>query len=73
MLAAETRAVIDAAIAGLPPVQREVITLRDVVGMDADEVCRLMSLTDGNQRVLLHRARSRVRKALDAHLTGEGA
>ena len=73
MLAAETRAVIDAAIAGLPPVQREVITLRDVVGMDAEEVCRLMSLTDGNQRVLLHRARSRVRAALDAHLTGEGA
>ena len=73
MLAAETRAVIDAAIAGLPPVQREVITLRDVVGMDAEEVCRLMSLTDGNQRVLLHRARSRVRAALDAHLTGEDA
>ena len=73
MLAAETRAVIDAAIAGLPPVQREVITLRDVVGLDAEEVCRLMSLTDGNQRVLLHRARSRVRAALDAHLTGEGA
>jgi len=51
-----------------------VITLRDVVGMEAEEVCRLMSLTDGNQRVLLHRARSRVRTALDAHLTaGEGA
>jgi RNA polymerase sigma-70 factor (ECF subfamily) len=74
MLAAETRAVIERAIAALPPVQREVITLRDVVGMDAEEVCRLMSLTDGNQRVLLHRARSRVRTALDAHLTsGEGA
>jgi RNA polymerase sigma-70 factor (ECF subfamily) len=73
MLAAETRAVIDAAIAALPPVQREVITLRDVVGMDAEEVCRLISLTDGNQRVLLHRARSRVRAALDAHLTGDGA
>lgn len=73
MLAAETRAVIDAAIAGLPPVQREVITLRDVVGMDAGEVCRMMSLTDGNQRVLLHRARSRVRTALDRHLTGDTA
>lgn len=73
MIAAETRAAIDAAIAALPPVQREVITLRDVVGMDAEEVCRLMSLTDGNQRVLLHRARSRVRSALGRHLTGEGA
>ena len=70
MLAAETRAVVERAIAALPPVQREVITLRDVVGMDAGEVCRTMKLTDGNQRVLLHRARSRVRRALDGHLTG---
>jgi len=71
MLASETRRVIDEAIAALPRVQREVITLRDVVGMDADEVCRMMELTDGNQRVLLHRARSRVRSALDAHLAPE--
>ena len=70
MLAAETRAVVERAIAALPPVQREVITLRDVVGMDADEVCRMMDLTDGNQRVLLHRARSGVRRALDEYLTG---
>jgi RNA polymerase sigma-70 factor (ECF subfamily) len=74
LLAAETRAVIDAAIAALPPVQREVITLRDVVGVGAEEVCRVMEISDGNQRVLLHRARSRVRAALDAHLrAGEGA
>jgi RNA polymerase sigma-70 factor (ECF subfamily) len=50
-------------------VQREVITLRDVVGMEAEEVCRTMGLSDGNQRVLLHRARSRVRRALDLHFT----
>lgn len=68
LLAAETRAVIEEAIAALPPVQREVITLRDVVGVEAPEVCRAMGLTDGNQRVLLHRARSRVRRALDADL-----
>lgn len=68
LLAAETRAVLDAAIAALPPVQREVITLRDVVGMEAEEVCRTMEITDGNQRVLLHRARTRVRAALDAYL-----
>ena len=74
LLAAETRAVIDAAIAALPPVQREVITLRDVVGVGAEEVCRMMEISDGNQRVLLHRARSRVRAALDAHMrAGEGA
>lgn len=73
MLAAETRGLISAAIDALPPVQRAVITLRDVVGMDPGEVCGLMGLTDGNQRVLLHRARSRVRRALDAHLSVEAA
>ena len=73
MLAVETRAVVERAIAGLPPVQREVITLRDVVGMDAAEVCGMMGLSDGNQRVLLHRARSRVRRALDDYLGTEGA
>jgi RNA polymerase sigma-70 factor (ECF subfamily) len=44
--------------------QRAVITLRDLVGMPADEVCELLELSDGNQRVLLHRARARVRAAL---------
>ena len=73
MLAAETRAVVERAIAALPPVQREVITLRDVVGMDATEVCGMMGLSDGNQRVLLHRARSRVRRALDDYLGTEEA
>ncbi len=71
LLADETQRVIDGAIAALAPVQREVITLRDVVGMDADDVCRMMQISDGNQRVLLHRARSRVRRALDAYLTPE--
>ena len=71
MLGAETRRVIDEAIAELPQVQRGVITLRDVLGMEADEACRVMSLTPGNQRILLHRARSRVRRALDAHLAPE--
>ncbi len=73
LLAAETRRVVDEAIAALPSVQREVITLRDVAGMDADDVCRTMEITDGNQRVLLHRARSRVRRALDAYLTSENS
>ncbi|HTI35415.1 MAG TPA: sigma-70 family RNA polymerase sigma factor [Miltoncostaea sp.] len=68
LLAAETRAVLDAAITALPPVQRQVITLRDVLGLDPEETCERMGLTDGNQRVLLHRARTRVRAALDAYL-----
>jgi RNA polymerase sigma-70 factor (ECF subfamily) len=69
LLAGEAREVIDAAIAELPPVQRSVITLRDLEGLDADETCELLDLTDGNQRVLLHRARSRVRQALEDYLS----
>ena len=64
MVAAETMAVVRAAIGALPPVQRAVITLRDVEGWPPDEVCAVLDLTPGNQRVLLHRARGRVRAAL---------
>ena len=48
----------------LPPDQRAVITLRDLAGVSAAEVCELLDVSDGNQRVLLHRARARVRHAL---------
>jgi RNA polymerase sigma-70 factor, ECF subfamily len=58
------------AIAELPPAQRAVITMRDVQGCRPEEVCVVLDLTDGNQRVLLHRARSRVRAALERHLDG---
>jgi RNA polymerase sigma-70 factor (ECF subfamily) len=68
LLAGEAREAIDAAIADLPPAQRSVITLRDLEGLDAGETCELLDLTDGNQRVLLHRARSRVRQALEDYL-----
>ena len=57
--------VLQAAIDGLPPAQRAVITLRDVEGFAPDEVCALLGVSDGNQRVLLHRARSKVRQALE--------
>jgi RNA polymerase sigma-70 factor (ECF subfamily) len=69
--AAETRRVLVQAIKDLPPRQREVITLRDVSGWDADEVCNALDLTETNQRVLLHRARSKVRAALEEHLKPE--
>ena len=65
LLASEARSVIDATIAELPLVQREVITLRDVSQFSSAQVCDLLDITEANQRVLLHRARSRVRAALE--------
>ncbi|HEX6388255.1 MAG TPA: sigma-70 family RNA polymerase sigma factor [Solirubrobacteraceae bacterium] len=62
---AETLDVIRDAIAGLPASQREVITMRDVLGYDAQETCNALGLTGTNQRVLLHRARTKVRAALE--------
>ena len=69
---AETLQVVRRAIEALPPNQREVITLRDVEGWSADEVCNALSIAATNQRVLLHRARSRVRQALESYL-GSGS
>ncbi len=69
VLANETRAVIARAVAALPAAQREVITLRDMDGWSAKEVCELLSITPSNQRVLLHRARSKVRRSLEEYLT----
>lgn len=63
-LSIEIRTEIEQAIAVLPPNQRAVITLRDIEGWEADEVCNALTLSETNQRVLLHRARSRVRSAL---------
>lgn len=52
-------------IAELPPLQRNVVTLRDVDGLSAAEVCRVLDITEVNQRVQLHRARNRIRAALE--------
>jgi RNA polymerase sigma-70 factor, ECF subfamily len=68
LLQGETRDAILAAIDELPESQRAVITLRDVEGFPADEVSELLGITDGNQRVLLHRARSKVRAAIEKYL-----
>jgi RNA polymerase sigma-70 factor, ECF subfamily len=70
-LSRETRLVIEQAIAALPPSQREVITLRDIEGWTSDEVCNVLGLTETNQRVLLHRARAKVRRALEQYLDVE--
>ena len=56
------------AIDTLPPAQRQVIVLRDVEGCSPEEVCETLGVSDGNQRVLLHRARAKVRAMLEPHL-----
>ena len=68
LLEHETLDVIKMAIDELPEVQREVIRLRDVEGWTPMEVADALEITDGNQRVLLHRARSKVRAALERYL-----
>jgi RNA polymerase sigma-70 factor, ECF subfamily len=73
LLAAEARERIAAAIETLPENQRAVITLRDVDGFDSDEACEILGISEVNQRVLLHRARARVRAALEEYLDEEAA
>jgi RNA polymerase sigma-70 factor, ECF subfamily len=69
-LEAETRAVMEAAVQALPAAQRAVLVLRDEDGLETEEICNLLDLTVTNQRVLLHRARTRVRQALEEHMRG---
>jgi RNA polymerase sigma-70 factor (ECF subfamily) len=69
LLAGELDDVVRSALATLPPAQSEVVRLRDVEGLASHEVCQLLNLTEGNQRVLLHRGRSKIRTALEAYLT----
>lgn len=68
LLRAETVDCIDDAIARLPPNQRAVVTLRDVEGIEAEDVCNILAISETNQRVLLHRARTKVRAGLEKHL-----
>ena len=67
LLSGETRAVIVAAVDELPPAQRTVIALRDIEGWSSEEVCAALEISAGNQRILLHRARARVRAAIEDH------
>jgi RNA polymerase sigma-70 factor (ECF subfamily) len=73
LLAAETRRTIAEAVEALVPGQRLVFTLRDLEGWSGEEVCEALEISAVNQRVLLHRARLRVRGALERYLAGGAA
>ena len=68
VMSLETAAFLRKEIDELPPVQAAVVTLRDVEGLEADDVSQLLGVSDGNQRVLLHRARTKLWRALELHL-----
>jgi RNA polymerase sigma-70 factor, ECF subfamily len=70
LLGRETLEVVKRRIENLPEAQRRVITMRDIAGCSAAEVCEALEISPANQRVLLHRARSKVRAALERHLDG---
>lgn len=67
LLRGEALGVVGAALAALPPNQRAVVTLRDIDGLDAADVCNVLEISETNQRVLLHRGRSRIRSALERY------
>ena len=70
LLSQETLGVVARAIEALPPSQQAVISLRDVEGWSSEEVRNVLDLSETNQRVLLHRARSKVRRALEDYFNG---
>lgn len=62
---------LERAIQALPPNLRRVLVMRDVEGLGSKEVCAILEISEANQRVLLHRARSRVQQALERYVTGD--
>jgi len=73
LLSKEMRARIDAAIDALPPAQRTIVLMRDVAGSSTADVCNVLELTETNVRVLLHRARAKIRRALEPYMKGGSA
>jgi len=73
LLSHELRRVVRRALARLAPGQRTVMTLRDVEGWTAEEVCDFLRISPANQRVLLHRARARVREAIHDYIDEDGS
>ncbi len=71
LLAAETQRTLQRAIAALPPAQGAVIRLRDLDGLATAEICNVLGISETNQRVLLHRARAKVRRELEQYFARE--
>ncbi len=69
-LSKEGAVYLEQAIEALPPNLRQVLVLRDVEGLDSKDVCAMLAISEANQRVLLHRARSRIRRALEKYVEG---
>ncbi|WP_447965174.1 RNA polymerase sigma factor [Nitrospira sp. Ecomares 2.1] len=71
LLSKECRAAIETAIESLPATQRQVMTLRDIEGVSSEEICNILGISETNQRVLLHRARTKVRRELHPYVQGD--
>ena len=63
----ELRACISAAFDSLPPIQRAAVTLRDMQGLSMENICKVLDVSESNGRVLLHRARSHIQRAIEEH------
>jgi len=72
LVAASWSPALRAAVDDLPDRQRDVVVLRDVEGLSSADVCQVLGLSEGNQRVLLHRGRSRLRNVLESELRARG-
>lgn len=68
LLRQELATLASRALLDLPPAQRAVVVLRDVEGLDSEEICAMLELSEANQRVLLHRGRARLRASIEREL-----
>jgi RNA polymerase sigma-70 factor (ECF subfamily) len=73
LISRETMGIVQKVVEALPEAQRIVLTMRDIVGFGSEDVCEALGISEVNQRVLLHRARTRVRQALEAYVEGAEA